>query len=63
MRTTNRVAAYFQDVPVIEYEEAEQMERDAWENGWSEGFDQGFYLWFFAGVAGLVVGFIVGRLV
>jgi hypothetical protein len=63
MRTTNRVAAYFQDVPVIEYEEACDMERSAWEEGWSEGFDQGFYLWIAAGIAGLVVGFIAGRLI
>ncbi len=63
MRTTNRVAAYFQDVPVIEYEEAVDMERNAWEEGWSDGFDAGFYMWFAAGVIGLVVGFVSGRLV
>jgi hypothetical protein len=60
---TNRVAAYFETTPVIEYDEAVSMEAEGYESGWNDGFDAGFYMWFFAGVAGLVVGFIVGRLV
>jgi hypothetical protein len=62
MATTNRVAAYFQDVPVIEYDEAVSMEAEGYESGWNDGFDAGFYMWFAAGMFGVAVGFIAGLL-